>query len=782
MNGGATATLNGGTVISDANIFIGERINSAGTLTINDGSWANSGNLYVGYSGIGTLNINGGAFLSLATFVGNFETSTGTITLRGGALTTNQLSKGAGSGTVTFNGGTLRLADNQPDLFTGFSAGNVTLSAGGGGTIDTQAFAVTSFYDFSGAGGLTKQGVGALTLTGVNTYSGNTTISNGTLQIGDGGTTGSIMGDIINNAALTINRSDAVVISNAISGTGVLNQNGSGTATFNGPMTAFTGTINVSVGTVILKTTTGGSVNVAAGASFGGTGTILGDLNNTGTLAPGNSPGILTIAGNLSLNSGGTLKIEIAGADLGQFDQVNVGGSAILGGTLIIRILDGFTPQAGQQFAFLNASGGLSGSFDGVASNYHGALAFEVVETNGSSSAPVIQVVSIPYINFALTRNQFIIANALDFERIFNPGGPFVPFTTVWDSLPTGQLSLVFEQLAPTQTSAVVSSTLSLSQSNALRFANRMQFLRSVGVQALMAEYGAKDNPMMLRVNPRKAGLWFESGGSFAEITGTDGNRGFGIEAGIANAGLDYQVGPDLVLGLYAGYQGAETTIDANGGEIDINGGGGNLFMLYKVSETGFYLQTMAGANANAYDTRRNFLLPGFGIATARGNSDGFEFNTNNAIGWEGNVGGFQLNAEAGLRYTLVEIDGFNETGAFPLNVAYSKQSGESQQSVVSARISRSFQVAAKTIIPEVRAGWRHEYLNQDLQTSGRFTAGLGAPFKVSTSGTGRDIADLGAGFTMLLSDSLRLTVNYDAQLADDYVAHNLTALMRLAW
>ena len=122
------------------------------------------------------------------------------------------------------------------------------------------------------------------------------------------------------------------------------------------------------------------------------------------------------------------------------------------------------------------------------------------------------------------------------------------------------------------------------------------------------------------------------------------------------------------------------------------------------------------------------------------------------------------------------------ETGAFPFNVAYGKQTGESLQSVVTARISRPFQVAGKTLIPEARAGWRHEYLNQDLQTTGRFTAGLGAPFNVSTSGTGRDIADLGAGMTMLLSDSLSLTLNYDAQLADDYIAHNITTLMRLAW
>jgi fibronectin-binding autotransporter adhesin len=58
----------------------------------------------------------------------------------------------------------------------------------------------------SGTGSLTKTGSGVLTLTGSNDYSGGTTVSNGILQIGNGGNTGSIVGDIINNANVTFNR------------------------------------------------------------------------------------------------------------------------------------------------------------------------------------------------------------------------------------------------------------------------------------------------------------------------------------------------------------------------------------------------------------------------------------------------------------------------------------------------------------------------------------------------------------------------------------------------
>jgi autotransporter-associated beta strand protein len=64
---------------------------------------------------------------------------------------------------------------------------------------------------------LTKSGTGVLTLTGANTYTGGTTISAGTLQLGNGGTTGSIAGNVIDNGVLAFNRSDAISFGGVIS-------------------------------------------------------------------------------------------------------------------------------------------------------------------------------------------------------------------------------------------------------------------------------------------------------------------------------------------------------------------------------------------------------------------------------------------------------------------------------------------------------------------------------------------------------------------------------------
>ena len=176
------------------------------------------------------------------------------------------------------------------------------------------------------------------------------------LQLGDGGTFGSVLGDIVNNSVLVINRSNAFEYAGVISGTGALNHIGIGTTTLLGNST-YTGVTTVSAGTLLVNGSIVSPV-IVNGGTLGGTGTLGPVTVNGGTLAPGNSIGTITVAGNLTFNSAATYQVEVSPTSS---DRTNVAGTASLAGTVqAIPLAGSFHSQT---YTILNATGGVTGTF-----------------------------------------------------------------------------------------------------------------------------------------------------------------------------------------------------------------------------------------------------------------------------------------------------------------------------------------------------------------------------------------------------------------------------------
>ena len=182
-------------------------------------------------------------------------------------------------------------------------------------------------------------------LTGGSTYTGGTTITAGTLQIGNGGPTGNIISNVTDNGSLIFNRSGNVTFKAIISGSGNLAQNGSGTTILGGTNT-YSGGTTINNGTLI--------VNNSQALGLGNV------VVNGGVL--GADPQPINVKGNYTQNAGGTLQLQVAGAKPGQYDSLNVGGNATLGGALQLISL-GFQPKAGNQLTLVTTGGVVSSRF-----------------------------------------------------------------------------------------------------------------------------------------------------------------------------------------------------------------------------------------------------------------------------------------------------------------------------------------------------------------------------------------------------------------------------------
>ncbi len=328
---GALTKSGAGTVVfAGANTYSGTTTVSQGTLQVGNGG--TTGALSNTSNGVNNAAVvfdrsNDSTYT-------NVISGTGSVTEQGaGSLTlTNDHTY---SGTTTVSGGTLKIG-------TGGSTGSITGNLVANAAVEFNRSAASTYGGaITGSGTIAKLGGGEMTLSGDGSaFAGATTISGGTLQIGNGGLTGSLGGAIVNNAALKINRSDAYAHTGAISGSGTVTKLGGGSTTLTGAMT-YTGATTVSEGTLVfgassqptsssrLSVDSGATLNLAAEAySVGsggaqvleGTGTVQTGaagsgltIGTNGTIAPralgGSHEGTLTVVGDTTFAGGGTYEV-----------------------------------------------------------------------------------------------------------------------------------------------------------------------------------------------------------------------------------------------------------------------------------------------------------------------------------------------------------------------------------------------------------------------------------------------------------------------------------------
>jgi hypothetical protein len=317
--------------------------------TITGGTLATSGNGTIRGEG-GTLNNvlntgtvaigNGEHFVLAGTFTNN-----GTVTMTGGV---NWAVLRFADGAVLGGTGTLTLAGSGPNYIMA-SSGTQAMTIASGATLQGHGSISPGFAGGSDMLRITNQGlvhanVSGATLSIRAEVTPNTPFTNsGTLRASNGGTL-------------------------AFNGTSTLTNNGGTLHVLAGSTISATGGINLlqTAGTIDLD---GGTMTFPAGVDLNGgqligNGTFNGPIrNNGGIVAPGHSAGKITVNGNYTQGTNGVLDIEIGGTTPGTgYDQLRVNGTATLGGTLNVTLINGFQPAVGDVFQII-APNAFSGAF-----------------------------------------------------------------------------------------------------------------------------------------------------------------------------------------------------------------------------------------------------------------------------------------------------------------------------------------------------------------------------------------------------------------------------------
>ena len=306
----------------------GSSAGTTGVITINDGALVVSRNNHLGTTDGETIVGNGaelriGSYLSIAENITNngsvsFDLGTYSGSMSGsGYLEKSETGTLTLSGTNTYSGGTTVNAGTLVGT-TDSLQGNISND----GTVRfDQSTDGTYSSVMSGSGSLEKAGSGTLTLGGMNTYSGGTTVIAGTLA----GTTDNLQMAITNNGNVRFDQSTYGIYSGAMSGSGSLEKAGTGTVELTYALD-YSGSTTVNGGTLrMINSASGDGINPNANYTVNSGGTL--EFNKTG----GSNPGTINLSGDGTFKSTGT----------GELVQTSAGSTVALGSGALFHVESG---------------------------------------------------------------------------------------------------------------------------------------------------------------------------------------------------------------------------------------------------------------------------------------------------------------------------------------------------------------------------------------------------------------------------------------------------------
>ena len=210
----------------------------------------------------------------------------------------------------------------------------------------------------------------------------------------------------------------------------------------------------------------------------------------------------------------------------------------------------------------------------------------------------------------------------------------------------------------------------------------------------------------------------------FGEKDIDSANQGYDFDSQSLTFGADYRLNDKAFIGAAIGYEKADVDF-AQGGALDVDGWKGSVYGSY-FSGDAFYVDVQASYGKDDYRSERRITYDYVGGSidrTAEGDTDGNQFSSGIASGWDFNRGRLTFGPNVAFSYFDVGVDSFVEDGAGGLNLAIGRQNQQSLTFTGGAHLSYVINTKLGVLIPHARIDYVHEFLTSPEFASVRFAS-----------------------------------------------------------
>ncbi len=604
-------------------------------------------------------------------------------------------------------------------------AGNLTT-----GNAGDQAIA----GNITGIGSLTKQGTGVLTLSGVNIYTGATTISAGTLSLRGGA---ALNGDLFTSAG------------------GVFDVKGGGTGVF-----SLTGNV-INNGIFTMQDALVGDKITIAG-DYSGTGELKIDVNNTNEADYFDVTGAVTLGGTLDVFSTG-VEADYPLGDNFTYTLIANDGTDVVSGTFA---------SIENNFAFLDPTINTSGG-DG------NDVVLTMVHTN-----PVPD-----FKPFATNANQSSVAKALDNFNYDSTDGQIVRNAIIGLNNAQAEAALVQFSGADHEASSGLGNIISGAFRSVMM--GRSGTMGSSSAQSSLALGYAQapqtNNETLNAINEAEldgqtfsqpsSTIWTKAFASYSSVDGGANSANiYAFNAGVVFGGeiTDPNLG---LFGISAGYSGSQFSTITAGATSKADNFHVGLYGMWgsaATAEAGWGFSGALDYTYNMYETRRPINVGGLDLTAAAdygGYSIGGEFKAR--YGFESELFGSNsiISPFAGVNFLNSKNNAYSETGAGALNISAAEVDTNRIASLLGFEISSQAIMGETPVNSRISVGWQHEFGDVN-QINSYSLQGSPTQFMASSPQEARDKLVLNAGLDFATSSNAMLTLSANGEASSTSLAY----------